>query len=56
MLVLGGRQDKVLTGAASEEIAAKLGCEIYMYDGLGHSAYEEAGDFNDRVAAFFDGK
>ena len=56
VLVLGGRRDKVLTGAASEEIAAKLGCEIYMYDELGHSAYEEARDFNDRVAAFFDEK
>jgi len=53
VLVLGGRQDKVVTGEASEEIADKLGCEIYMYDELGHAAYEEASDFNERVYNFF---
>ncbi|MBQ2884640.1 MAG: alpha/beta hydrolase [Alphaproteobacteria bacterium] len=53
VLVLGGRQDKVVTGEASEEIADKLGCEIYMYESLGHAAYEEAKDFNERVYAFF---
>ena len=53
VLVLGGRQDKVVTGEASEEIAEKLGCEIYMYEGLGHAAYEEATDFNERVYNFF---
>ncbi len=51
-LVLGGRVDKVLTGEASEEIAEKLGCELYLYDNLGHAAYEEAKDFNKRVYAF----
>ncbi len=51
-LVLGGRLDKVLTGEASEEIAEKLGCELYLYDNLGHAAYEEAKDFNKRVYAF----
>ena len=53
LLVLGGRQDKVVTSEASEEIAEKLGCEIYMYDELGHAAYEEAKDFNERVIEFF---
>ena len=55
VLVLGGRQDKVVTGRASEEIAAKLGCKIHMYDGLGHAAYEEARDFNQIVFEFFIG-
>ncbi len=50
--VIGGRRDKVLTGEASVEIAEKLGCGIYLYEDLGHSAYEEARDFNDRVLAF----
>jgi len=53
VLVIGGKQDKVVTGEASEEIADKLDCEIYMYDELGHAAYEEASDFNERVYAFF---
>ncbi len=52
VLVIGGRKDKVLTGHASEEIAQKLNCEIYMYENLGHAAYEEAKDFNQRVYNF----
>lgn len=51
-LVLGGREDRVVTGRASEEIAEKLGCEIHMYEQLGHAAYEEAKDFKRRVADF----
>ena len=50
--VIGGRCDKVVTGEASEEIAQKLGCKIYMYEDLGHAAYEEAVDFNKRVYDF----
>lgn len=53
VFVIGGRRDKVATGAASEEIAAKLRCGIYLYERLGHAAYEEAGDFNRRVYQFF---
>ena len=52
VLVLGGRQDQVVTGAASEEIAEKIGCKIHMYDRLGHAAYEEAKDFNQIVYEF----
>ena len=52
VLVIGGRQDKVVTGAASEEIADKLGCRIHMYENMGHAAYEEAKDFNQRVYDF----
>lgn len=52
VLVLGGSQDKVTTGEATVEIAEKLGCEIYMYENLGHAAYEEAKDFNRRVYDF----
>ena len=52
VLVLGGKQDKVVTGLASEEMAEKLGCELYMYDNLGHAAYEEAKDFNQVIYEF----
>lgn len=52
VLVLGGRQDKIVTGQASEEIAEKLGCECHMYEELGHAAYEEAKDFNGRIYEF----
>ena len=55
VLVLGGRQDKVVTGEASEEIAEKLGCKIHMYENMGHAAYEEAKDFNRMVYDFLIG-
>ena len=42
----------MLTGEASEEIAKKLNCEIYLYERLGHAAYEEAEDFNQKVLDF----
>lgn len=56
VLVLGGKQDHIVTGAASEEIAEKLKCGIHMYDALGHSAYEEAPDFNKRIQQFLNEK
>ncbi|MDE7200726.1 MAG: alpha/beta hydrolase [Lachnospiraceae bacterium] len=52
IFVIGGKQDKVVTGEASEEIAKRTNCEIYMYENLGHAAYEEAKDFNCRVYQF----
>lgn len=52
VLVLGGKKDKIVTGEASLELAERLQCECYMYDGLGHAAYEEAKDFNRRIYEF----
>lgn len=52
VFVIGGKQDKVVTGKASEEIAEKLNCDIYMYDNLGHAAYQEAKDFNYKIFEF----
>lgn len=51
-LVLGGEQDRIVTGEASREIAERLGCDIHMYEHLGHAAYEEAPDFNSRIERF----
>ncbi len=53
VLVLGGAQDKIVTAQASREIAEKLHCQLYLYENLGHAAYEEAADFNRRVLDFF---
>lgn len=55
VFVIGGKQDRIVTGLASEEIAARLHCKLHMYDGLGHAAYEEAPDFNERIAQFLKG-
>ena len=52
-LVIGGKEDKIVTGKASVEIARKIpGCKLFLYDGLGHGLYEEAPDFLRRVKAF----
>lgn len=52
-LVIGGKEDKIVTGQASVEMAERIpNCELYMYDGLGHGLYEEAPDFLKRVAEF----
>ena len=53
VFVIGGMLDKVTGAEAFKEMAEKLGCKIYMYEELGHAAYEEAKDFNQRVYDFF---
>ena len=52
VLVLGGGNDQVVTLQATLEITEKLGCEPVIYEEYGHSAYEEAPDFNRRVMSF----
>lgn len=57
VFVIGGKLDKIVTGEASEQIAEKLvssgcKCRLFMYDGLGHAAYEEAEDFNRKILDF----
>lgn len=51
--VIGSREDHVMTGEASEEIAAALGCDCYLYDGYSHAVYDEAPDYSDRLLRFF---
>ena len=52
-LVIGGKEDKIVTGQASVEIAERIpDCQLLLYDGLGHGLYEEAPDFLQRVSAF----
>ena len=52
-LVIGGKQDKIVTYEASEEIADKItGSQLKTYDQYGHALYEEGKDFNQVVYAF----
>lgn len=39
--VIGVRNDTVLSGEASTEIAATLGCDLKMYESTGHAIYDE---------------
>lgn len=53
-LVIGGACDKIVGVDASVELAGAISrSEIFIYDGLGHAAYEEAKDFHARVLRFF---
>ena len=54
-LIIGGEDDKIVGPEASYELHRGIaGSELFMYPGLGHAAYEEAKDFNQRVLDFLD--
>lgn len=54
-LVIGGDSDKVVGQHSSEEMADRIkGSERMIYSGLGHGAYEEAEDFNEKVRTFLE--
>ena len=55
-LVIGGEEDKIVTGGASREIASRIpGSVLKMYPGLGHGLYEEAKDYLKITAEFCKG-
>ena len=52
-LIIAGSDDRTVgTEAASELNRGITGSELYVYDRLGHGAFEEAKDFYDRVREF----
>ena len=53
-LILGGEEDRVVGAEGSLELHGAIpGSELHLYPGLGHGAFEEAPDFNERVFRFF---
>ena len=53
VLVIGGADDQIVGAASSVELADKIkDSELFIYQGLGHAAYEEAKDFNHRILSF----
>lgn len=54
-LVIGGEEDRIVGVQASYEMKERIPhSELYVYKGLGHAAYEEAADFNERVFRFLE--
>ena len=53
VLVIGSADDSVMEAGASETIAEHLkeytDCELYMYHGYGHAAYDLAPDYKERL-------
>ena len=54
-LVIGGEMDKIVGKNSAKEISERLNCDAFIYDGLGHAAYEESPMFNVDVYDFFMG-
>ncbi|MBQ3865096.1 MAG: alpha/beta hydrolase [Clostridia bacterium] len=52
-LILAGSEDHTVGKDAEGEMNRRIpGSELFVYEGLGHGAYEEAKDFYDRVLEF----
>lgn len=53
VLVLGSEDDQVLAADASRRIANLVtDCQLYMYDGYGHAAYDTAPNYKERILRF----
>lgn len=53
-LIIGGEDDKIVGIEAYYEMHERIpGSELFVYEGLGHAAYEEAKDFYQRIYEFF---
>lgn len=52
VFVIGGGEDQIVSKQGSIEIIQKLNCKHYIYDDLGHEAYNEAKDFNQKIYHF----
>ena len=52
-LIIAGSDDHTVGNEAAAELNREIfGSELYVYEGLGHGAFEEAKDFYDRVQEF----
>ena len=52
LIICGKQTTDGDTAQVGPEMAEKLGCELYMYDGYSHAVYYEAPDFRARVMEF----
>lgn len=54
VLVLGSKDDEVISFEKMKQMAKRLCAEEYYYDGYGHGVYDEAPDFKDKIKEFFE--
>ncbi len=54
VLVIGAGADQIMGADSAPELAEKLDCDLYIYEGYGHGVYDEAPDYVDRLKQFFD--
>ena len=53
VLIMGGKEDRLMHPGAFEELAEAVGGELFIYEGYRHAVYDEAKDFVHRVNDFF---
>ena len=52
--MLGATDDRIVSGAASRELASRIpGALLHMFEGYSHGAIDEAPDFHEWVVDFF---
>lgn len=51
-LAIGSSADEVVTVEGTYEIAEKLGCEVFVYDGYSHAVYDEAPDYRAKMLEY----
>ena len=52
-LVIGSRKDQIYSSELMEDMAKRIGCDSYFYEGYSHAVYDEAEDFKKRVYDFY---
>lgn len=55
-LVIGAKEDKVVSFKGIKDLADALSCEFYAYEKFGHAVYDEAPDVKERILNFFENK
>lgn len=53
-LVMGATGDKMFDYKDQIDMAEKIGCDYYMFEGYSHCVYDEAPDYLDKLEEFFD--
>ena len=53
-IVIGASEDRVLGVQASYDLARRLNCESFIYEGRGHGVYDEAPDYLTHIKGFLD--
>ncbi|MBR2801524.1 MAG: alpha/beta hydrolase [Erysipelotrichaceae bacterium] len=54
-LVIGASEDRILGVQASYDLAERLHCDCFIYEGYGHGVYDEVPDYLTHIKAFLDG-
>lgn len=53
VFVVGAEGDKIMSSSLFCDLAEKLGCERYIYEGYSHAVCDEAPDFKERILDFY---